>query len=98
MLTTALTEFRPKVREAVSVHPGIIATGMQVHYSYRGRPVSEGAEVLARLADPGAKVLNGAYYDGRLPAKACAAAVDPDAVGKLWRLSERLTLPDRRRG
>lgn len=97
MLTTALTEFRPKVREAVSVHPGIIATGMLPHYSYRGRPISEGAEVVARLANPDAKVLNGGYYDGRLPAKASAAAVDPDAVGKLWRLSEHLTLPDQRR-
>ncbi|WP_410599710.1 hypothetical protein [Amycolatopsis sp. lyj-90] len=43
MMTTALTEFRPKVREAVSVHPGIIATGMLpgYSYSYRGRPVAE---------------------------------------------------------
>ncbi|MEV7099638.1 hypothetical protein AB0M80_43125 [Amycolatopsis sp. NPDC051045] len=97
MLTTALTELRPKVREAVSVHPGIIATGMLAHYSYRGRPVAEGAEVLARLANPKTKVLSGAYYDGRLPAKASAAAVDPDAVAKLWRVSESLTLPGKRR-
>jgi NAD(P)-dependent dehydrogenase (short-subunit alcohol dehydrogenase family) len=97
MLTTALTEFRPKVREAVSVHTGIIATGMLAHYSYRGRPVAEGAEVLARLANPETKVLSGAYYDGRLPAKASAAAVDPDAVARLWRVSESLTLPGKRR-
>ncbi|MFE0020288.1 SDR family NAD(P)-dependent oxidoreductase [Amycolatopsis sp. NPDC059021] len=98
MFTTALTEFRPKVREAVSVHPGIVATGMLQHYSYRGRPVAEGAEVVARLADPGAKVLAGGYYDGRLPAKAAAAAVDPDAVQKLWKVSEKLTLVEQRRG
>ena len=98
MFTAALTELQPKIREAVSVHPGIIATGMLAHYSYRGRPVSEGAEVVARLADPDAKVLTGAYYDGRLPAKASAAAVEPEAVGKLWRFSEHLTLPDKRRG
>jgi NAD(P)-dependent dehydrogenase (short-subunit alcohol dehydrogenase family) len=97
MFTAALTELEPKVREAVSVHPGIIATGMLTHYSFRGRPVSEGAEVVARLADPGAKVLNGCFYDGRLPDKAAAAAVEPEAVGKLWRLSERLTRLDQRR-
>lgn len=96
MMTTALTEFRPKVREAVSVHPGIIATAMLPGYSYRGRPVAEGAEPVARLALPWAKVLNGGYYDGRLPAKAAAAAVDPGDVRKLWSLSERLTLFDKR--
>ncbi|WP_328610245.1 SDR family NAD(P)-dependent oxidoreductase [Amycolatopsis sp. NBC_00345] len=97
MFTAALTELEPRVHEAVSVHPGIIATGMLTHYSFRGRPVSEGAEVVARLADPGAKVLNGCFYDGRLPDKAAAAAVEPEAVGKLWRLSERLTRLDQRR-
>jgi NAD(P)-dependent dehydrogenase (short-subunit alcohol dehydrogenase family) len=96
MMTTALHELRPKVRETVSVHPGIIATGMLPSYSYRGRPVAEGAEPVARLADPGSKVLNGGYYDGRLPAKAAAAAVDPESVRKLWTLSERLTLFDKR--
>ncbi|WP_326835070.1 SDR family NAD(P)-dependent oxidoreductase [Amycolatopsis rhabdoformis] len=97
MFTAALTELEPKIHEAISVHPGIIATGMLPHYSYRGRPVSEGAEVLARLADPDAKVLNGCFYDGRLPARAASAAVEPEAVGKLWRVSERLTLLDQRR-
>lgn len=97
MFTAALTELAPRIREAVSVHPGIIATGMLPHYSYRGRPVSDGAEVVARLADPDAKVLNGCFYDGRLPAKAASAAVEPEAVGKLWRVSERLTLLDQRR-
>ena len=97
MFTTALMEFRPKVREAVSVHPGIIATGMQQHYSYRGRPVAEGAEAVARLALPDAKVLAGAFYDGKLPGRACAAAVEPDGVRKLWNLSEHLTLLDKRR-
>ncbi|WP_410649752.1 SDR family NAD(P)-dependent oxidoreductase [Amycolatopsis sp. cmx-4-54] len=96
MMTTALAEFRPKVREAVSVHPGVIATRMLPGYSYRGRPVAEGAEPVARLADPAAKVLNGGYYDGRLPARASATAVDPGGVRKLWSLTERLTLFDRR--
>ncbi|MFD6070952.1 SDR family NAD(P)-dependent oxidoreductase, partial [Amycolatopsis lurida] len=83
MMTAALTGFRPKVREAVSVHPGIIATRMLPGYSHRGRPVIEGAEPVARLADPSAKVLNGGYYDGRLPARAAAAAVDPGDVSKM---------------
>lgn len=95
MMTTALTELRPKIREAVSVHPGIIATGMLPGYSYRGRPVAEGAEPVARLANPDSKVLNGGYYDGRLPAKAASAAVDPENVRKLWSFSERLTLFDK---
>lgn len=97
MLTTALTELRPKVRESVSVHPGVIATAMLPTYSYRGRPAAEGAEPVARLADPGLKVLDGGYYDGRLPAKAAAAAVDPDDVRKLWNFSERLVLLDKRK-
>ncbi|WP_406637665.1 SDR family NAD(P)-dependent oxidoreductase [Amycolatopsis sp. WGS_07] len=97
MFTTALTERCPKVREAVSVHPGILATGMLAHYSFRGRPVTDGAEVVARLADPGTRVFNGGYYDGRLPAKASSTAVDPDAVERLWRISEKLTFPEKRR-
>ncbi|WP_020671279.1 SDR family NAD(P)-dependent oxidoreductase [Amycolatopsis nigrescens] len=98
MFTTALTELRPKIREAVSVHPGIITTAMLPYYSYRGRPIPDGAEAVAKLARPDAKVLTGGYYEGRLPSKASAASVDPEAVGRLWRLSERLTALDKHRG
>ena len=89
MLTTALAESRPKVREAVSIHPGVVATGMLPTYGYPCLPAIEGAHRVARLADPGTQVLNGAYYDGFLPAE--AAEVDRDDVQKLWDLSERLT-------
>ncbi|WP_410670600.1 hypothetical protein [Amycolatopsis sp. cmx-4-68] len=43
--------------------------------------MSEGAEVVARLANPETWVLGGAYDDGRLPAKAYAAA----SIRRRWR-------------
>ncbi len=71
---------------------GIIATGMLPGYTHRDRPVAEGAEPVARLADPGSKVFKGGHYDGCLPGKAATGTVDPDGARKLWPLIECLTL------
>lgn len=92
MFTRALAEFGPSGRTAVSVHPGVIDTGMLPAYSFRGRPASDGAVPVAHLCFARNGFVNGAYYDGRLPARPAPAVDDLRAVERLWHLSERLTL------
>ncbi|SFR02833.1 NAD(P)-dependent dehydrogenase, short-chain alcohol dehydrogenase family [Lentzea waywayandensis] len=92
MFTRALAEFGPSGRTAVSVHPGVIDTDMLPAYSFRGRPASDGAVPVTHLCFTRTGFVNGAYYDGRLPAKAAPSVDDPQVVERLWRLSERLTL------
>ncbi|WHT22596.1 SDR family NAD(P)-dependent oxidoreductase [Crossiella sp. CA-258035] len=88
VFTTALTEAG---RPAVSVHPGIINTSLLKHYSYRGRPAADGAEPVAHLASPHTAVLDGGYYEGRVPAKPAPVVGDRRAALRLWKVSARLT-------
>ncbi len=91
MFTRALAEFGPSGRTAVSVHPGIIDTALLPGYSFRGSPATDGAVPIVHLCSASSFV-NGAYYDGRLPARAAPAVEDLAAVERLWHMSERLTL------
>ncbi|MCI2423248.1 SDR family NAD(P)-dependent oxidoreductase [Saccharopolyspora sp. K220] len=93
MFTKALAEYDPSGRTAVSVHPGIVNTKLLSNYAHRGRSVSEGAEPVVHLCSSEVAVHNGAYYDGRLPAKPAPTAEDSRAVERLWKLSARLTRP-----
>ncbi|WP_203923583.1 SDR family NAD(P)-dependent oxidoreductase [Rugosimonospora africana] len=75
---------------AVSVHPGIVKTGLLSIYNQVGGPVDEAAAVLARLCWPEVEVLNGAYYEGLSPATP-APLVDTDsAVEQLWKLTYQM--------
>jgi NAD(P)-dependent dehydrogenase (short-subunit alcohol dehydrogenase family) len=75
---------------AVSVHPGVVDTDLMPIYSRVGGPVEEAAAVLARMSWPAVEVVNGGYYEGRLPAVA-APLVDHDgAVARLWKLTYQL--------
>ncbi|RJQ69928.1 SDR family NAD(P)-dependent oxidoreductase [Pseudonocardiaceae bacterium YIM PH 21723] len=90
MLTPALLE---QGRVAVSVHPGIFETALLPNYSYRGRPVGEAAEPVARLCTLDVEQINGRYFDDRYPVAPSVASSDHRSVQRLWKLSERLTAP-----
>lgn len=84
---------------AVSLHPGLYATGIvdALAGPLRGllRQVlptaEEGGEAVARLAlDPELGGSNGAYYDRTVPATPSHRGRDPGAAHRLWELSEGL--------
>ncbi|GAA5198706.1 SDR family NAD(P)-dependent oxidoreductase [Rugosimonospora acidiphila] len=77
---------------AVSVHPGVVATGTMCSvYGRYGAPVDRGAEAVLRLCDARNGVRNGGYYEGQVPAIPAALVHDQGSVDRLWRLSARLT-------
>lgn len=60
----ALTVFAADPRvTAVSVNPGVCATGLLPLYGHEGAPAAEGAQHLVQLCDPAIEIVNGAYYD-----------------------------------
>jgi NAD(P)-dependent dehydrogenase (short-subunit alcohol dehydrogenase family) len=76
---------------AASVHPGVLDTGMARHYTREaGRPASEGAAAVLRLASSAEPVHDGGYYEGAAEAVANAVADDAHSVDRLWKLSARL--------
>jgi NAD(P)-dependent dehydrogenase (short-subunit alcohol dehydrogenase family) len=92
MLTQALAAQSPGTASAVSVHPGVIATGtMQAVYGRYGAPVGDGAEAVLRLCDADSEIHNGGYYEGGMLATPAALVHDPASVDRLWRLSAGLT-------
>ncbi|GAA5186945.1 SDR family oxidoreductase [Rugosimonospora acidiphila] len=80
---------------AVSVHPGIVRSGLLPVYSRVGAPVDEAAAVLARLASPGVELANGEYYEGSVPATPAALVNNDSAVVRLWKLTYQLLGQDR---
>ncbi|GAB3844321.1 SDR family NAD(P)-dependent oxidoreductase [Dactylosporangium cerinum] len=80
---------------AISMHPGVVDTALLPVYSWVGGAVGEAAVLLTRLSWPGFDVVNGAYYDGDVPAAAAALVDNPDAVRRLWKLSVRIIGQDR---
>ncbi|GIH15371.1 SDR family NAD(P)-dependent oxidoreductase [Rugosimonospora africana] len=91
MLTQAVATRASGGMTAVSVHPGVIATGtMRRVYGTYGAPVADGAEAVLRLCAASSAVRNGGYYEGRMLAMPSALAQDPGSVDRLWRLSARM--------
>ena len=80
---------------AVSVHPGIIASGLLPLYARAGAPTAEGAEAIARLCLPDAPFENGAYYDGHAQAPVASLADDERAVARLWKATAKAVGFDR---
>ena len=74
---------------AVSVHPGIINSGLLPLYSRVGAPVSEGALAVARLCSPTTTLADGAYYDGRSQAPVATLVDNHKAVVRLWKATEK---------
>ncbi|HEY0806645.1 MAG TPA: SDR family NAD(P)-dependent oxidoreductase [Pseudonocardiaceae bacterium] len=94
MFTRSLAELSPQALTAVSVHPGVVDTSLMRLYARTGEPVSEAAAVLTELSAPDTAVVNGGYYD-RLTIATPAAYVDnPNARGRLRKLSAQLTTLD----
>lgn len=76
---------------AASVHPGVLDTDMGRHYTREaGRPVSEGAAAVLRLASASERVRDGGYYEGAAEAVANLVVDDQNSVNRLWKLSARL--------
>ncbi|MFC5112220.1 short-chain dehydrogenase, partial [Kibdelosporangium philippinense] len=73
---------------AVSVDPGTTDREVLRLYGSDAGPSHDAVEAVVRLCAPGFGVLNGAFYEGMLPAP---MITDDRAVARLWRLSERLT-------
>jgi NAD(P)-dependent dehydrogenase (short-subunit alcohol dehydrogenase family) len=80
---------------AVSVHPGIINSGLLPLYSRVGAPVTEGADIVARLCHPETSLRNGAYYDGETEAPTAMLAADDKAVARLWKATAKAVGLDR---
>jgi NAD(P)-dependent dehydrogenase (short-subunit alcohol dehydrogenase family) len=76
--------------EAVSVHPGIVETGLAVHYGRSPHSVEDVAASVTRLCSPSTHVCNGAYYDRLAVAPAAVLADNAKAVDRVWKLSARL--------
>jgi NAD(P)-dependent dehydrogenase (short-subunit alcohol dehydrogenase family) len=75
---------------ALSVHPGIVETGLLRLYGRAGRPVGEAAAVLARLSWPAVRVVAGGYYEESLPATPALLVDNHSAVARLWKLSYQI--------
>jgi NAD(P)-dependent dehydrogenase (short-subunit alcohol dehydrogenase family) len=75
---------------AVSVHPGIVETGLRPIYAKVGAPVDDAAAVVAQLSSPQVEVIDGAYYEGLAPAAHASLVDNQSAVSRLWKLSTRL--------
>ncbi|MFC5112196.1 hypothetical protein ACFPQC_68245, partial [Kibdelosporangium philippinense] len=88
----ALTMFTKALADrgftAVSVDPGTTDREVLRLYGSDAGPSHDAVEAVVRLCAPGFGVLNGAFYEGMLPAPMITGR---PAVARLWRLSERLT-------
>ena len=90
LFTKAQAEFGPDGLTAVSVHPGIVDTGLLSLYSHVGRPVGDAATAIAGLCAPDTPLVNGAYYDGSKPGQPSPVIADHRAMRRLDKLSAQL--------
>lgn len=91
LFTKGLAEYGQSGPEAVAVHPGTVKTPVMQMYGRTGAPVGEAAAVVVHLASPGTVLDNGAFYDRLSPARSAPLVQDRKAVGRLWKLTARLT-------
>ena len=95
MFTRAVTAAAGTQLVAVSVHPGVIDSGLLPLYARRGAPVAEGAEAVARLCLPATEVRDGAYYEGLVEGPVAAIVNDEKAVARLWKATAKAVGFDR---
>ncbi|WP_405527448.1 SDR family NAD(P)-dependent oxidoreductase [Streptomyces avidinii] len=87
----ALTVFAADPRvTAVSVNPGVCATGLLPLYGHEGAPAAEGAQHLVQLCDPAIEIVNGAYYDRSERVAPAPAATEDRTVKRLNKLADLL--------
>jgi NAD(P)-dependent dehydrogenase (short-subunit alcohol dehydrogenase family) len=80
---------------AVSVHPGVIDSGVLPLYARSGAPVSEGADAVARLCLPSTGIRDGAYYEGLVEGPVAAIVKDDKALARLWKATAKAVELDR---
>ncbi|WP_446218122.1 SDR family NAD(P)-dependent oxidoreductase [Micromonospora sp. IBHARD004] len=90
MFGVALVRHGDRGLTAVSVHPGVVRTGLMSIYGRSGAPVVDGALAVLRAATGDATPVNGGYYEGCLPAAPAPLVGDLAAVERLWQLSARM--------
>jgi NAD(P)-dependent dehydrogenase (short-subunit alcohol dehydrogenase family) len=88
MFTKGLAEYAQNGPAAVAVHPGVALMGI---YGRIGGPVGEGAAAVVHLAAPATTLVNGAYYNRLSVGHAAPVIQDRTSIGRLWKLSARLT-------
>jgi NAD(P)-dependent dehydrogenase (short-subunit alcohol dehydrogenase family) len=88
MFTKGLAEYAQNGPVAVAVHPGVALMGI---YGRIGGPVGEGATAVVHLAAPATTLVNGAYYNRLSVGHAAPLIQDRTSIGRLWKLSARLT-------
>nr|CEL17413.1 probable oxidoreductase/Short-chain dehydrogenase [Kibdelosporangium sp. MJ126-NF4] len=76
---------------AVCVDPGTSDRDVLRLHGPDAEPNYNAVDAVVRLCAPGFDVLNGAFYEDRLPAPTGPGVQDSRAVARLWKLSERLT-------
>jgi len=81
---------------AVSIHPGIVSSGLLPLYSRVGARVDEGAAAVAHLASPATAITDGAYYYGQSEAPVAPLVDDPKAVARLWKATAKVVGLDQR--
>jgi NAD(P)-dependent dehydrogenase (short-subunit alcohol dehydrogenase family) len=91
MFTKGMGEYGHSGPDALAVHPGIINTSLLRIYGRVGGQVGEAAAVLTHLAAHGSPADNGGYHHGLTPGQTAPLVRNRKAVGRLWKLSARLT-------
>ncbi|MFF3763965.1 SDR family NAD(P)-dependent oxidoreductase [Streptomyces sp. NPDC001922] len=87
----ALTVFAADPRiTAVSIHPGICATGLLPLYAHEGVDPAQGAAHVVRLCDSAVEIVGGAYYDCDQRVAPRPSATDGRTVKRLTRLADLL--------
>jgi NAD(P)-dependent dehydrogenase (short-subunit alcohol dehydrogenase family) len=89
MFTRAAAAIGGRQILTVSIHPGIVNSGLLPLYSRVGIPTAEGAHAVARLCSPATTLNDGAYYDGEAEAPVAALVEDHKAVARLWKATEK---------
>jgi NAD(P)-dependent dehydrogenase (short-subunit alcohol dehydrogenase family) len=80
---------------AVSVHPGVVASGLLPLYARTGASVGEGVEAVVRLCLPETEPRTGAYYDGQVQAPVASLVNDERALARLWKATAKAVGFDR---
>ena len=95
MFTRAIAAAAGERIAAVSVHPGIIASGLLPLYARTGAPVAEGAAAVAGLCLSSAEISDGGYYEGAVLGPVAALVDDEKAVARLWKATAKIVGLDR---
>jgi len=95
MFTRAVAASAGSQITTVSVHPGVVSSGLLPLYARNGAPVAEGAESVVRLCLSSTPVRDGAYYEGDVEGPVASIVNDERAVARLWKATAKAVGFDR---